>query len=266
MSTYVVSDVHGRAAAFDRALERVSLADDDTLWVLGDMIDRGPAAADVLRMVRDLPCAHAIMGNHERLMLDVLTSPDDQLASYNWLSNGGAATHTSLLNIPVGQRVDLLEWAGALPAYGHAIVAGRAFLFAHSGIRAGQVSVPDVWDDAACERFLSAQTLDDLLWIREDFWGCPTGLVRPDGAGAVVVCGHTPTPLAAPLCDRCQDDPCDPDGRALMLRVGACQATGGIADRVDIDCACASGAPTGQVCLLRLDDGAVTYEAVADGE
>ena len=42
METYVTSDAHGHLRALDRVLERVQPGAQDTLYVLGDMVDRGP--------------------------------------------------------------------------------------------------------------------------------------------------------------------------------------------------------------------------------
>ena len=39
--TYVMSDIHGMADLFKRMLEQIGFSDEDTLYILGDMIDRG---------------------------------------------------------------------------------------------------------------------------------------------------------------------------------------------------------------------------------
>ena len=42
MATYVFSDVHGHARALERLLDRISPATEDRIFMLGDMINRGP--------------------------------------------------------------------------------------------------------------------------------------------------------------------------------------------------------------------------------
>ena len=42
MSTYVMSDFHGRHDLFLRMLEKISFCEEDTLYILGDVADRGP--------------------------------------------------------------------------------------------------------------------------------------------------------------------------------------------------------------------------------
>ena len=69
MAVYVTSDAHGHVRALDEVLERVSLGAGDELYVLGDLIDRGPDPLGVVSLVRSLPNAHVLLGNHEDLMM-----------------------------------------------------------------------------------------------------------------------------------------------------------------------------------------------------
>ena len=75
MAIYVTSDAHGHVRALDEALSKISLTSDDTLYVLGDMIDRGPDPVGVIKLVRSLPNAHVLKGNHEQIMLDAIIGP-----------------------------------------------------------------------------------------------------------------------------------------------------------------------------------------------
>ncbi len=45
---YAVSDIHGCYDKYIELLRRINLKDSDTLYVLGDMIDRGPDVLDIL--------------------------------------------------------------------------------------------------------------------------------------------------------------------------------------------------------------------------
>ena len=46
--TYVMSDIHGMGELLENMLEKLSFSEEDTLYILGDMIDRGPDPAKVL--------------------------------------------------------------------------------------------------------------------------------------------------------------------------------------------------------------------------
>jgi serine/threonine protein phosphatase 1 len=62
-----VGDIHGRFSALDDALRKIRFdKTTDRVFAVGDMVDRGPESADVLRWL-DHPWFHAICGNHELL-------------------------------------------------------------------------------------------------------------------------------------------------------------------------------------------------------
>ena len=258
MSTYVFSDVHGHRATLERVLMRVSPSDEDRIICLGDMIDRGPDPVGVLRLVRSLPGAVALMGNHEELMLSCIENRDDALAAMNWGINGGAVTSAGLEEIDVDEANDLLNWVAELPRSAFALVGDRLFLMAHAGVCLG-VPAPDVWDESAAEAYLSAQEPEDLTWIREEFWGAEKGL-SAGGSGPIVVAGHTPTPYLERMAFSLDRSPVNEEGLARMVRVGEEQ------DRWDIDCGAAGGCGYGQVLMLRLEDGEEFYEQVLEGE
>ena len=257
MSTYVFSDVHGHLAPLDRALSRISPTEDDRIFCLGDMIDRGPDPIGVLRLVRALPGAVALLGNHEDLMLDCLRDENDPLAAMNWAINGGAVTSKGLSGLAPDELEDLLSWVRSCPRSAHARVGERLYLLAHAGVSL-DAPVPPAWDEEAAEAYLAAQVDEDLTWIREEFWGAPAGLAGERGDGPVIVAGHTPTPYLERMAHDLDRDPIGEDGLARMVRVGG--------DRWDIDCCAAGGAGLGQVLVLRLDDAKAFYEPVREGE
>jgi serine/threonine protein phosphatase 1 len=78
---YVITDVHGRLDPLKRLLAQVP--DDGQLVFLGDYVDRGSESREVVALVRSIPGAICLRGNHE-----------DMLCEFNrlWLYNGGAST------------------------------------------------------------------------------------------------------------------------------------------------------------------------------
>lgn len=94
--TIVISDVHGYCRTFEALLFKVSYCrKDDRLILLGDYVDGGPAALDVVRMVRDMvqtANVHAIGGNHDDMFLNWLDDNDFRLSPYTNTINGGVQT------------------------------------------------------------------------------------------------------------------------------------------------------------------------------
>ncbi len=100
--TYVISDVHGHLEDLRSVLERAGLLDDGrwvggdaSLWILGDLVDRGPDGIGVVRLVRSLmqqapDRVHMLLGNHESLMLGERLFPGTRFDEV-WLLNGGHA-------------------------------------------------------------------------------------------------------------------------------------------------------------------------------
>ncbi len=188
---YAIGDVHGRLDLLDALLDRIHADDaargpaETTVILLGDLIDRGPASAGVVRraMAGDPRFAGllTLRGNHEASLLSVLAGDLRWLKS--WLAYGGRAalaswgvSHQLLAGddgeaiaaaaqaaVPVGERM----WLASLPAMRRI----GDYAFVHAGVRPG---IP-----------LDDQAEDDLLWIREEF-------LDDDGDhGAVIVHGHT---------------------------------------------------------------------------
>ena len=265
MATYVFSDVHGHVAPLCRALERVSPTKDDVFFCLGDMIDRGPESMAVVRACQELPNCCVLRGNHEALMLNYFDDPDDPIAMLNWGQNGAAATIKDLQALTADELTDFLAWVRGLPLWAVTTVGERHYLLTHAGIRAGKAPAPSPCNEEAISEFMAAQTAEDLVWIREDFWGEPTGLIDAEGQGPIVIAGHTPTLFLREF-DHLDRSPVDSIGRCRMVRIGATKETGGVADKWNIDCGAAGGAGFGQVLVLRLDDGAEFMEPVREGE
>jgi serine/threonine protein phosphatase 1 len=87
---YCISDIHGCAKTLSALLDKLALTSADTLYVLGDMIDRGPDSKGVLDILMFLSNAVCIKGNHEAMLIDAYAKPAQALDL--WLMSGGRAT------------------------------------------------------------------------------------------------------------------------------------------------------------------------------
>ena len=72
-----MSDIHGQYDTFMRMLTQIDFRGDDKLYILGDLIDRGPDGIKLLKTVMRMENATMFLGNHELLMLEGLRNVDD---------------------------------------------------------------------------------------------------------------------------------------------------------------------------------------------
>lgn len=72
MVRYVMSDIHEKANLFHAMLETIYFTADDTLYILGDVIDRESDGIPLLQEIMVEPNMVMRLGNHEYMMLDYL--------------------------------------------------------------------------------------------------------------------------------------------------------------------------------------------------
>jgi serine/threonine protein phosphatase 1 len=175
---FVVGDIHGCYQKLRRLLERLDWAPggDDLLIFLGDYIDRGPQSYEVVDTLADLagraPNIVTLMGNHEEMFLQFLSGE----ISPSLYDNGFSATVRNYTRPDQSLTLEHLEFLrGLLPCF-----ETDRHIFVHAGLRPG---LP-----------LASQSLEDMLWIRDEF------LTSDYDFGRLVVFGHTPfkQPFMAP--------------------------------------------------------------------
>ncbi|MGB3587457.1 MAG: metallophosphoesterase, partial [Tunicatimonas sp.] len=54
MKQWVITDIHGCAKTFEALLQRINFRRSDSLYLLGDYVDRGPDSKGVLDLVMQL--------------------------------------------------------------------------------------------------------------------------------------------------------------------------------------------------------------------
>ena len=120
MSNYVMSDVHGQYKSYMKMLKKIDLKTDDTLYVLGDAIDRGPDGIKILADIMKRPNVVMILGNHEMLMMDALKNFDEIKSKDRhdtddidlWLDpcNGGESTYEEYTKLSASKRKAILDY------------------------------------------------------------------------------------------------------------------------------------------------------------
>ena len=108
-------------------LEKINLTDSDTLYILGDVIDRGEDGIKILLDMMCRPNVLPILGNHEHMAYPVLKNIYSIFSEQNsyivdiwqtWMLNGGRVTLESYLDLPDDEKDALIEYLGEeFPAY-----------------------------------------------------------------------------------------------------------------------------------------------------
>jgi serine/threonine protein phosphatase 1 len=74
MSQYAISDIHGCYFTFRELLNQIDLSKTDTLYLLGDYVNRGPNSKPLIDFIIDLQKQGynivALKGNHEAMIFD----------------------------------------------------------------------------------------------------------------------------------------------------------------------------------------------------
>lgn len=188
---YVVGDVHGRLDLLEDLLAKIHAelqhrpAGKVLLVFVGDLIDRGPASAQVLERLRTYKRLGIrtvfLLGNHEEVLLRILAGDASLITKWRWF--GGSECLESygidpkrLANLPDDQALTVVreaiprEHVKFLESFVDSCRFGD-YLFVHAGIRPGVE--------------LEQQSQSDLRWIRQPF------LLDDRDHGFVVVHGHT---------------------------------------------------------------------------
>ena len=113
--TIFIGDVHGCLEELQAMITRLKVTDKDRVIMLGDLINRGPNSAGVVRFVHNAGF-ESLMGNHE----------DEYLAEFRF------EDRYARLREELGH--ELHDWIQARPLY----IEGERFMAVHAGLEPGR--------------------------------------------------------------------------------------------------------------------------------
>lgn len=227
---YVLSDIHGNERRFRSVMKQIRLRPEDTLCVLGDVIDRYPGGIRILRELMAMPNVKMLLGNHEYMMLRALGTPyddnwDDGRALGHWYRNGGDVTHAYWKRIRKTVRLEIVDYLQSLPVSMDIRVGDRDYKLVHG-------APPEDYDFAI--KYKNA--IHYAVWKRLD-------AEDPSPEHYTLIFGHTPTKYYQDCC------PMEiwHSGNRIGIDSGSGHPEGGM----------------GRLACLRLDDGKVFYSEEA---
>jgi bis(5'-nucleosyl)-tetraphosphatase (symmetrical) len=232
MALYCIGDIQGCDGAFERLLAHIDFSPSrDTVYLLGDLVNRGPDSAAVLRRCMALgDSVRPLLGNHDLHLLatahgarkpsrrdtlaSVLEAPDRD-ALLDWLRQQPLAR----AHVHAGERL-LMVHAGVLPVWSaddtlaraqevHAVLRGPGL---HDFLHAMYGNAPDRWSDSLAGMDRLRVIVNALTRLRfcspegaMDFESTESADTPPEGlvpwfdvpgrrsAGTLIACGHWST-------------------------------------------------------------------------
>ena len=214
---YAMSDIHGNYAKYQKMLEKIDFTEKkDTMFLLGDVIDRG---ADGIQILLDMMARKNIiplLGNHEKMMLDTLFADDTSYKNIDmWLQGGGAPTYQEFFKLSVFEQKRIFRYLTSFSRYAECQIENKNFVLVHGGPGNYQMG-----------RKLSDYSLDELLWTRIDM------KKKYFDDNTYLVVGHTPTFMIKPDCTG-------------ILKVG---------NNINIDCGAGQGGRLGCIELTSMKE------------
>lgn len=182
MKTYCISDVHGHINNLNSFVK--TLDKDDRVFVLGDVIDKGPDSMGCLELIMEDPRFTMLLGNHEYMMFDLLSQEPGSYsyrdAYVQWVDwNEGEPTLTQYNELPRFKQLRVYNYIKSLPLdLPNVKVGDRTFYLVHS---CPQEDIKLTMEDVE----YSDIKIASYIWDRVTPWD------RLDTKGKIVIAGHT---------------------------------------------------------------------------
>jgi serine/threonine protein phosphatase 1 len=144
---YVMSDIHGDSERYDSIIGQIALSESDELYVLGDVIDRGPDGIDILLDMMSQGNVIPIIGNHEQVALDCMgtlmnlpqseeealeLSEDIKDEMVAWVNLGGVPTIDAFRNLPPEKKFEVFNYLEyKMDTYKEIEVGGAYYVLCH---------------------------------------------------------------------------------------------------------------------------------------
>jgi serine/threonine protein phosphatase 1 len=231
---YVISDIHGCYDEFLALLQKIQLTEEDELFLLGDLLDRGPEPIKLIQDIMLRTNVYTIMGNHEYMAYRVLKKMNVEITAQNaeahlteeditaylhWTQDGGAVTAKQFSRLTDWEKEDILEYLADSSFYEELCVNEQRYILVHGGL-----------SNFSKERALHEYDFAELLFQSPDY-----SRTYFEEKNVFLVTGHTPT-LGIPGHEKPE----------------IFQGNGHIA----IDCGCVFGGRLAAICL---DTGEMYY-------
>lgn len=189
MAAYVISDIHGQYDMFMELLGKIKLKETDTLYVLGDVLDRGPYPIKTLKKLMEMPNVICMAGNHELMALECLEFLMKEITDMSieeldekmldnlvtWQYNGSKSTIDEFRELDAETKRDVIDFIKEFSVYEEVTAGNKDYILVHAGL-GNYLPGKDIED----------YSLYELTWMRADY-------DVKYFEDTFVITGHTPT-------------------------------------------------------------------------
>lgn len=215
MSKYVISDLHGCYDKFIEMLTEISFKENDELYILGDIFDRGDKPLEILDYIQAHNNITLLKGNHEKMFEEYFKEGDSTL----WYYNGGETTLSGIMRKGYEYEYSLYKYIRNLPL----IKVVDKFILVHAGLY-----LPKNHNELKLKELIELQEEDINLWTRDYIY---SDVQYKDYK---IICGHS---TVQSINNNYEDV-------KIIHRKG----------HIFIDCGCTFERANGKLACLRLDD------------
>lgn len=186
---YVMSDIHGYYSKFKTMLKKIKFTDNDYLYILGDVIDRGPQPIPLLIDIMSRENITLLMGNHELMFYEAYNYPNSKNTA-TWLRNGGEITAYQFEQLSGNDKTDILKYIYSLPVVlTNVQVNDKYYYFAHAGL-INHKNIRKKENLASLNR----KDLINSVWDRSyPYLNINKHPAYEELKNHIFICGHTPT-------------------------------------------------------------------------
>ena len=128
---FVTTDIHGDQKRFHKLLEKICLRSEDTLYILGDIIDRREYGISLLFEIMAMTNVRVILGNHDAMLLAFARNGPNSRLGKLWFSNHNEHTVQDFLALDKNKKHELTDYLESLPLSMNIESSGKKYHLVH---------------------------------------------------------------------------------------------------------------------------------------
>lgn len=132
---YVCSDLHGRLDKYKKIFDIVT--PEDKLYILGDVIDRGPDGIAILQDIQKRDNIELFCGNHEWMMYCAMFAEGrdgSDISIWTYQNNGGEPTRQAFMKLSADEQREIQTQIESTTIMRRIVVDGRKYYLCHANI------------------------------------------------------------------------------------------------------------------------------------